>query len=128
MMHTSSKAMTMLIVDDSNIIRRRIERTTQIDGLKVVGKASNGLEAVKMFKASMPDVVTMDITMPEMDGIECVQNLVALHPEVLILIVSALSDKATAIEALKKGANGFLCKPFTDQQLNDALVELLNGA
>ena len=119
--------MTMLIVDDSNIIRRKIERTTQIDGLKVVGKASNGLEAVKMFKQAMPDVVTMDITMPEMDGIECVENLVALHPGVLILIVSALSDKATAIEALKKGANGFLCKPFTDQQLNDALVELLNG-
>jgi len=119
--------MTMLIVDDSNIIRRKIERTTQIDGLKVVGKASNGLEAVKMFKQAMPDVVTMDITMPEMDGIECVENLVALHPGVLILIISALSDKATAIEALKKGANGFLCKPFTDQQLNDALVELLNG-
>lgn len=117
----------MLIVDDSNIIRRKIERTTQIDGLKVVGKASNGLEAVKMFKQAMPDVVTMDITMPEMDGIECVENLVALHPGVLILIISALSDKATAIEALKKGANGFLCKPFTDQQLNDALVELLNG-
>ncbi len=119
---------TLLIVDDSNIIRRKIERITQVDGLTVIGKASNGVEAVELFKQTMPDVVTMDITMPEMDGIECVEQLVALKPDVLILVVSALSDKATAIEALKRGANGFLCKPFTDQQLNEALVELISGA
>lgn len=127
-MNTDAFSKTMLIVDDSNVIRRKIERSTRVDGLKVVGKASNGLEAVTMYKETMPDVVTMDITMPEMDGIECVENLVALNPEVLILVVSALSDKATAIEALKRGANGFLCKPFTDQQLNDALLELLSGS
>jgi two-component system chemotaxis response regulator CheY len=70
----------------------------------------------------------MDITMPEMDGIECVEQLVAMNPDVLILVISALADKATAIEAMKKGANGFLCKPFTDRQLTDALDELLRGA
>ena len=117
----------MMIVDDSNIIRRKIERSTEIDGVEIVGKASNGVEAVRMFKELNPDLVTMDITMPEMDGIECVENLVAIDSSVLILIVSALSDKATAIEALKKGANGFLCKPFTDKELNKALIELLKG-
>jgi DNA-binding NarL/FixJ family response regulator len=61
-------------------------------------------------------------------GIECVENLVKIKPDVLILVISALSDKATAIEALKKGANGFLCKPFTDRQLTEALEELLRGA
>jgi len=66
--------------------------------------------------------------MPEMDGIECVEKLVAIKPDVLILIISALSDKATAIEGLKRGANGFLCKPFTDRQLTEALAELLRGA
>jgi two-component system, chemotaxis family, chemotaxis protein CheY len=54
-----------------------------------------------------------------------VQQLVAINPDVLILVVSALADKATAVEAIEKGANGFLCKPFTDRQLNDALEELL---
>ena len=115
----------LMIVDDSNIIRRRIERSQQIDRLQVVGSAANGREAVELFQRTNPDVVTMDLTMPEMDGIECVERLVALKPEVLILVVSALADKSTAVEAIAKGANGFLCKPFTDRQLNDALAELL---
>jgi two-component system chemotaxis response regulator CheY len=70
----------------------------------------------------------MDITMPQMDGIECVERLVAIKPDVLILIVSALADKATAVEAMEKGANGFLSKPFSDRQLNEALDELIAGA
>jgi two-component system chemotaxis response regulator CheY len=114
-----------MIVDDSNIIRRRIERSQQIDRLEVVGSAANGRDAVDLFRSTRPDVVTMDLTMPLMDGIECVEQLVAINPDVLILVVSALADKATAVEAIEKGANGFLCKPFTDRQLNDALEELL---
>ena len=115
----------MMIVDDSNIIRRRIERCQQIDRLEVVGSASNGREAIELFQRMRPDVVTMDLTMPEMDGVQCVEELVQLKPDVLILVISALADKATAVEAIEKGANGFLCKPFTDRQLNDALAELL---
>lgn len=118
----------LMIVDDSNIIRRRIERSQQIERLEVVGSAGNGREAVELFRRVRPDVVTMDLTMPEMDGIECVQELVSLNSDVLILVVSALADKATAVEAIEKGANGFLCKPFTDRQLNEALEELLAGA
>ena len=120
--------MKLMIVDDSNIIRRRIERSQQIDRLEVVGAAANGRDAVEMFRRTSPDVVTMDLTMPEMDGVECVQQLVAIKPDVLILVVSALADKATAVEAIEKGANGFLCKPFTDRQLNDALEELLRDS
>jgi two-component system chemotaxis response regulator CheY len=115
----------MMIVDDSNIIRRRIERCQNIPQLEVVGSASNGLDAIQLFMETDPDVVTMDITMPHMDGIECVERLVAMKPGVLILVVSALADKATAVEAMEKGANGFLNKPFTERQLNDALEELL---
>jgi two-component system, chemotaxis family, chemotaxis protein CheY len=118
----------LLICDDSNIIRRKIERELKIDRLQVIATASNGKLAVEAFRKEPADVVTMDITMPEMDGIECVEKLVAIKPDVLILIISALSDKATAIEALKRGANGFLCKPFSDRQLTDALAELLRGA
>lgn len=118
----------MLIVDDSNIVRRRIERSQQIPDLQVVGSAADGREALELFHATDPDVVTMDITMPHMDGIECVERLVQMKPEVLILVISALADKATAVEAMAKGANGFLDKPFSDRQLNEALEELLRGA
>jgi two-component system chemotaxis response regulator CheY len=123
-----AKKLKLMICDDSNIIRRKIERELKIDRLQVIATASNGRLAVEAFKKEPADVVTMDITMPEMDGIECVEKLVAIKPDVLILVISALSDKATAIEALKQGANGFLCKPFTDRQLTEALEELLRGA
>jgi two-component system chemotaxis response regulator CheY len=122
------RPLRLLIVDDSNVMRRRIERSQQLDRLEVVGLASNGVEALELFRRTDPDVVTMDITMPQMDGIECVGRLVELKPHVLILVVSALADKATAVEAMEKGANGFLNKPFTDRQLNDALEELIAGA
>jgi two-component system, chemotaxis family, chemotaxis protein CheY len=124
---SSLQPIRMLIVDDSNIVRRRIERSQQIPDLQVVGSAADGREALEMFRATDPDVVTMDITMPHMDGIECVEKLVQMKPEVLILVISALADKATAVEAMEKGANGFLHKPFSDRQLNEALEELLRG-
>ena len=125
---SASQPIRLLIVDDSNIMRRRIERSQQIPRLQVVGTASNGQEAIDVFCATDPDVVTMDITMPHMDGIECVEKLVQMKPEVLILVISALADKATAVDAMEKGANGFLNKPFSDRQLNEALEELLGGA
>jgi two-component system chemotaxis response regulator CheY len=123
-----AKPFRLLIVDDSNVIRRRIERTQNLPQLEVVGTARDGREAIERFVETDPDVVTMDITMPHMNGIECVEELVRMKPGVLILIVSALADKATAVEAMEKGANGFLNKPFSDRQLNEALEELLGGA
>jgi two-component system chemotaxis response regulator CheY len=114
-----------MIVDDSNIMRRRIERSNQFEELQLVGTAGNGEEALELFNKTDPDVVTMDLTMPRMDGIECIGRLVALKPSIRILVVSALADKATAVEAMEKGANGFLNKPFTDRQLNEAIAELM---
>ncbi len=121
------RRLKLLIVDDSNIVRRRIERSQQFDGIEVVGSASNGVEAIELFRATDPDLVTMDLTMPQMDGIECIARIVALKPSVRILVISALADKATAVDAMEKGANGFLNKPFTDRQLNEAIAELLRG-
>ena len=117
--------MKLMIVDDSNIMRRRIERSQQFEELELVGTASNGIEAIEMFRKMDPDVITMDLTMPQMDGIECIENIVKLKPAVRILVISALADKATAVEAMEKGANGFLNKPFTDRQLNEAIAELI---
>jgi len=119
--------MRLMIVDDSNMIRTRISRVVQGGGLKnvaVVGLAKNGLEAVRIAKVARPDVVTMDLTMPEMGGIECIAALLKLNPAVNILVVSALSDKSTAIAALKLGARGFVGKPFTDEELQIALLDV----
>ncbi|MGH8202584.1 MAG: response regulator transcription factor [Steroidobacteraceae bacterium] len=122
----SQRSLKLLIVDDSNIMRRRIERSQQFEELEVVGTAGNGLEALEMFRKTDPDMVTMDLTMPQMDGIECISKLVQLKPAVRILVISALADKATAVEAMERGANGFLNKPFTDRQLNEAIAELMS--
>ncbi len=119
------RTIRLLIVDDSNIVRRRIERSQQFDELEVVGTAANGLEALELARRTDPDLVTMDLTMPQMDGIECITQLVRFKPEIRILVISALADKATAVEAMERGANGFLNKPFTDRQLNDAIAELM---
>jgi len=115
----------LMIVDDSNLMRRRIERSQQFEELQLVGTAADGVQALELFKRTDPDVVTMDITMPHMDGIECIARLVELKPAIRILVVSALADKATAVEAMERGANGFLNKPFTDRQLNEAIAELI---
>ncbi len=120
--------MKLMIVDDSNIIRTRIARLAAhplLPEISIVGMAKNGVEAIDVAQRYQPEVVTMDLTMPQMDGIACVEKLQAIDPEMRIIVVSALSDKATAIAALKKGAHGFLHKPFSDEQLVAALQELV---
>ena len=120
-----------MIVDDSTIIRNRIGRLTnhalfadrQID---VVGQACNGQEAIELFIKTSPDIVTMDLTMPRMDGVECTKLLTELDPEVRILIISALNDKSTALKALKNGACGFLYKPFNDDEFISAIDTLVS--
>ncbi len=115
----------LLIVDDSNFIRSKIARALGSNDLQIVGMSSNGKDAVARFKATRPTLVTMDLTMPEMDGIECIRAMRAIDSKVRILVVSALADKATAIGALKEGAQGFVCKPFSEDELNEAIGELM---
>ena len=120
--------MRLMIVDDSMIIRNRIERAMNDFNLEVVAMAKDGVEAVDMVQTSKPQLVTMDLTMPHMDGEECIEEILKIDPGLLILVVSALKDKATAIAAMKKGAHGFLCKPFTEAELTSALSKLIKGA
>ncbi len=115
----------LMIVDDSNIIRNRIKRGFNTMQFELVATASNGMEALAFFREHRPHVITMDLTMPEMDGLECIRNIVAEDPNVNILVISALSDKATGIRALELGARGFICKPFTDDDLIASLNELV---
>lgn len=113
-----------MIVDDSNIIRNRIQRLYDDTEFSLVATANNGAVAIEKFRIYKPDIITMDITMPEMSGLECIKTIASEDPKVRILVVSALSDKATGIKALAYGASGFICKPFTDAQLNAALEKL----
>ncbi|MBI4997322.1 MAG: response regulator [Rhodocyclales bacterium] len=115
----------LLIVDDSNVIRGKIARSLTRFGIEIVGLVANGKDAVTRFRITRPDVVTMDLTMPGMDGLECIRAITRIDPTVRILVVSALADKSTAIQALKEGAQGFLCKPFTDDELTEAISELI---
>lgn len=125
---SASQPVKLLIVDDSNITRRRIERDIRLPRLQVVGTAGDGMEAVEMCRTHRPHVATLDLTMPHMDGLETILALLAIEPDLHILVISALADKATAIQAISLGATGFLNKPFTAQELNDALAELLEFA
>ena len=115
----------LMIVDESNVIRNRITRGSSRMDFEVVATATNGMEAVELYKEHRPDVVTMDLTMPKMDGLECIYELTNLDEHANILVISALSDKATGIKALQLGARGFICKPFTDEDLFEALEEML---
>lgn len=116
----------LMIVDDSNIIRNRIQRAYNSNQFLLVATASNGKDALEKFKTHLPHVVTMDLTMPHMDGLECIKEMVAIDDSVRILVVSALSDKAIGIRALSLGAGGFLCKPFSEAELVEALEELVS--
>ena len=124
----------LMIVDDSALIRKRIARDIDRKKFELVAIAQNGEEALSFFHKFRPELITMDLTMPMLDGIECIERLIELDPNIQILVVSALSDQATGMEALEKGANGFLIKPFSEYEISNALdiisedfIELAGG-
>lgn len=114
-----------MVVDDSDVIRTKIQNVLSAEDFEIVGTAQNGQDAVAQFKELKPEVMTLDITMPIMDGIETITEIIKIDPNVRILVVSALADKATLIKAMQLGAYGFLCKPFSDLDLADAVEELI---
>ena len=115
----------ILVVDDSMIIRNKISRLPKEAGFKIEASAKNGKDALNKCRACRPDIITLDLTMPEMDGLEAIPNLLEIKPDILILVVSALSDQATGLEALELGASGFLNKPFTEEELVDSLKRMV---
>ncbi len=117
--------MKLMIVDDSSIMRKAIEKYLASANVEIVGTAADGKQAVEMCKTAMPDVVTLDITMPEMDGLQCLEELLKIKPDIRVMVVSALKDEATALEALKKGARSFLGKPFTPESIKEAFDQVV---
>ena len=118
----------LMVVDDSMVFRNRIARLAadpRLPRVQLVAMAENGEEAIAQARHHRPDLVTMDLTMSRMDGPACLEVLREQLPEARILVVSALSDRATALKALAKGAHGFLLKPFSDDQMVQSLQELM---
>ncbi len=119
----------LLIVDDSTVIRNRVARlisSPQLPHINIAGLAANGALAVELARESRPTLITMDLTMPLLDGEACIEQIIGFLPDTRILVVSALSDKGTALRAIKKGARGFLHKPFSDTELLESLLELID--
>ena len=111
--------MKILVVDDSLIIRNKVQRC--FGNQHTYFFAENGQQALEVFCSICPDFVTMDLTMPNMDGVESIRRLIEINSEANILVISALSDKITALEAIKNGAKGFVAKPFQQDELQRAL-------
>ena len=117
--------MNLLIVDDSMVMRDTIEEYLSDYGLEIIGTASNGKDAIQIVKDKKPDIVTLDITMPEMDGLECLDNIMKVHPDANVMIVTALADKYTGLQAIDKGAVGFFLKPLDPEELKEGFDEIL---
>ncbi|MCB0280250.1 MAG: response regulator, partial [Calditrichaeota bacterium] len=107
--------MKLLIVDDSSMMRTVIQQYLQDFDLDIVGEANNGVVALELFKKTRPDMVTLDITMPEMDGLQCLKKMLAVLPQTTVVMITALADKATGLIAMSEGAKAFLVKPVTHE-------------
>jgi two-component system chemotaxis response regulator CheY len=119
--------MKLLIVDDSFIMRKTIEKCALELGIEKILTAPNGKSGLDLFMKERPPIVTMDITMPEMDGLSCLDAIMKINPAAKVIVITALKDSTTGLEAVKKGAKGFLPKPFTPVQLKEELTAVIGG-
>lgn len=115
----------VLIVDDAVFMRMMIKDILNKNGYEVVGEADNGLKAIEKYKEVTPDLVLMDITMPEMNGIEAVKNIKGLDPEAKIIMCSAMGQQTMVIESIQAGAKDFIVKPFQADRVLDAVRKVV---
>jgi two-component system chemotaxis response regulator CheY len=116
----------VLIVDDTKFMRHMLREIFEKQGLNVIGEAANGKEGVSMYEEFLPDLTTLDISMPEMDGIETLKKIMEIDPTALVVMVSALGYKDKIMEAVKAGAKNFIVKPFTEEKVVGVIKPLLN--
>ena len=115
---------TVLIVDDSSIMRRIMKNILTKNGYEVVGEASDGKTGVKKYKELRPDIVTMDVVMDEMDGLEALSRIMGENPDASVVMVSSMGQEVMVRDAIVLGAKNYLLKPFEEQQVIDALKKL----
>ena len=117
-------ARTALITDDTAFMRMTLRSILEKNGFEVVGEAEDGRVALEKYRQLNPDLVTMDVTMPNMDGISAIKEIMAVDPEARIVVVSAMGQKALVIDALNAGARDFVVKPFQPDRIMDSLNRL----
>ena len=115
----------ILIVDYAAFMRMMIKDILSKNGFTVVGEAENGLRAVEKYKELSPDLVIMDITMPEMDGIQAVKQIKSLDPSAKIIMCSAMGQQAMVIESIQAGARDFIVKPFQAERVIEAVKKVV---
>jgi len=111
----------VLIVDDAAFMRMMIKNIIIKSGYEVAGEAENGNVAFELYRELKPDIVTMDITMPEADGIEGIKKIIAFDPKAKIIVCSAMGQQSLVLEAIQAGAKDFIVKPFQQERLLQAL-------
>lgn len=117
----------VLVVDDTAFMRRMLRELLSKAGLEVVAEAGNGREAVEQYRQARPDLVIMDITMPELDGIAAVREIVREDPSARIVMCSALGQQELIVEALEAGAQDFVVKPFVPEKVLEAVHKVLGA-
>lgn len=115
----------ILIVDDAAFMRMMIKDILTKNGFEVVGEAVDGAQAVEKYKETSPDLVTMDITMPEMDGITALKEIKKFDPNAKIVMCSAMGQQAMVIDAIQAGAKDFIVKPFQADRVLEAIKKTL---
>ena len=126
-MNEAGNKLKVLIADDAIFMRTMIRDILEKNGYEVVGEASTGKEAVEKYQRLQPDMVTMDIVMPGMGGIEAVKAIMKIDPNGKILMCSAMGQKALVIEAIQAGAKDFVVKPFQPSSVIEAITRILEG-
>lgn len=114
----------VLIVDDAVFMRMALKNLLEKNGFQVIGEAENGAVAVKKYKELNPDIVTMDITMPELNGVEALKAIRKFDPSSKIVMISALGQETYVKEAVISGAKGFIVKPFNEDYIVQTLMKL----
>jgi two-component system, chemotaxis family, chemotaxis protein CheY len=115
----------VLIVDDARIIRNILRALMQKIGLKVAGEAVNGAEGIKMYEELRPDLVTMDITMPVVDGLTATKSIMTSDPNARIIMVTSVGQEGVMKEAILMGARDFIVKPFNEDRIISAIRRVL---
>jgi two-component system, chemotaxis family, chemotaxis protein CheY len=115
----------VLVVDDAAFMRKMVSDALAKGGHEVVGEAGNGVEAVTRFQELKPDLMTLDITMPEKDGLTALAEIVAADPSARVVMCSALGQEAKVLEAIKLGAKDFVVKPFQPDRVIEAVGKAL---
>ena len=116
---------TVLICDDAIFMRTMISDILSQAGYEVVGEAGTGVQAVEKFKDLKPDLVTMDIVMPDMGGIDAVREIVKIDPDARVLMCSAMGQQALVVEAIQAGGKDFVVKPFQPSRVLEAVQRVL---